>query len=55
MMISGLDTGAAHIAHRELSGLGLEFFRTGEVGQQGEVDADGVLFAVLLADLADGF
>ncbi len=38
-----------------LGGLGFEFLRGGDPGDEGDVDEDGVFAAELLAHLADGF
>src|SRR5579871_3034197 len=51
----GLDTDGEHLFDRVLGGLGLEFLRGGDPGDEGDVDEDGVVAAEVLAHLADGF
>ena len=47
------DADRAQLAHAVLHGLGLELVGGRDVGDEGEVDEDGVLAAHVLAELAD--
>ena len=49
----GLDADRAQLLHRMLGGLGLEFARRGDEGQQGEMDVEAIPARLLLAELAD--
>ncbi len=51
----GLDADREHLLDGVLGGLGLEFLRGGDPGDEGDVDEDGVVAAEVLAHLADGF
>ncbi len=51
----GLDADGEHLFDGVLGGLGLEFLRGGDPGDEGDVDEAGVFAAEVLAHLADGF
>ena len=49
----GLDADRAQFLHRVLGGLGLEFARRRDVGQQRQMDVEAVAARLFLAELAD--
>ncbi len=51
----GLDSDREQLLHRVLGGLGLQLSRSGDEGNQRDMDEESVLAAELLAHLADGF
>ena len=51
----GLDADGEHLFDGVLGGLGLEFLRGGDPGDECDVDEAGVFAAEVLAHLADGF